>query len=263
MHSTSLTQYSRQDVPQRQFARWLLVPMIATPITLMVMAASYISGGSLQASQNEPAVGNEITEAQTLVAKAVLESEQAQAQRNAAEQKYQASLTQLQATQAEQAELQTAYQDAHNRLDALKSHNQQQLTASLELKARIKQLQGANNTLNSQIQEQKLQITALQKRYETIENQKLQLTQENQHLQASVSQLETLKPELAKANQIIERLSSQLNPKPDQMTTININGQKFSVTQELAVALKTEQKQLSNQSELPTNALQSTMKVVK
>lgn len=263
MHSTSLTQYSRQDAPQRQFAHWLLVPMIATPITLMVMAASYLGGGSLQASQNEPAVGNEITEAQALVANAAVEIEQAQAQRNAAEQKYQASLTQLQATQAEQAELQTTYRDTHNRLDTLKSHNQQQLTASLELKARIKQLQGANNTLNNQTQEQKLQITTLQKRYEILENQKIQLAKENQQIQIAALQLESLKPELVKANQTIERLSSQLNQKPNQMTSININGQNFSVTKELAVALKAEQKQLSTQSEIPINAQQSPMKVVK
>lgn len=263
MHSTSLTQHSHQDTPQRQFAYWLLVPMIATPITLMVMAASYLGGESLQASQNEPVIGKEISEAQARVANAAVEIEQAHDQRNAAEQKYQASLTKLQATQAEQAELQTAYQDTHNRLDSLKIHNQHQLTESLELKARIKQLQGANGSLSHQIQEQKLQIATIQKRYETLENQKLQLTKENQQLQTTASQLETLKPELVKANQTIEQLSSQLNQKSDKMTNININGQKFSVTKELAVAMKADQKQISTQSELPTNTQQSPTKVVR
>lgn len=262
MHSTSLTQHSDQNAPQRQFSLWLFVPMMATPLTLMVVAASYLGGGSLQASQNQPAIASGLSEAQTPVASAVLEIEQAQAQRNTAEQKYQASLTQLQAKLAEQAELQTAYQDVSNRLDALKIHNQQQLTERSGLQAQMKQLQGYNETLNNQIQAQKLQLTTLQKRDEVLENQKAQLTKDNQQLQIAASHLEALKPELTKANQTIERLSSQLNQKSDKVTTISINGKQFSVTKELAAALKTEQKQLLNPVEFPTKEQQTTLRVV-
>jgi chromosome segregation ATPase len=280
MNSSASTQRSRQDAsnltfstpqpslqPKRQvFAQWLLVPMLVTPVTVIAIAAAYLSAGSLQASQNDPFLASELSKAQNRVEQSALEIEQAETQRDAIEQKYQVTLTQLQNTQAEHTELQTAYQDALKRLDTLKSQNQQQLPLLAErstLKAQMKQLQESNQGLNNQVREQKLQLTTLQKRYGALENQSLQLKKDNQQLQIASSQLEVLKPELAKAHQTIERLSSQVNQKPDQMTTININGKQFPVTKELAAALKGESQKGSNQVERPTTEQQLPMTTVK
>ena len=276
MNSSALTQRSRQDAsnpafsspqPKRQFfAQWVLVPMLVTPVTVIAIAAAYLSGGSLQASQNDPAIASELSKAQNRIEQSLLEIEQAETQRDAIEQKYQVTLTQLQNTQAEHTELQTAYQDALKRLDTLKSQNQQQLPLLAErstLKAQMKQLQGSNQGLNNQVQEQKLQLTTLQKRYEALENQNLQLKKDNQQLQITSSQLEVLKPELAKAHQTIERLFSQVNQKPDQMTTVNINGKQFPVTKELAGVLQGESQKGSNQVERPTTEQQLPMTTVK
>jgi chromosome segregation ATPase len=264
MNSTSLTQSSRQNAPQRQhFARWLLIPMVAAPLTLIAIASSYLGGASLQASESNPAVASGLSETQAPVASSILEVEQAKTQRDVSEQKYRMALSQLEATQNEQVELQAVYQDAIKRLDTLKSQNHQQVAERSTLKAQMNRLQASNQNLNNQVQDQKLQLATLQKRYEALENQKQQLTKENQQLRIASSQLEALKPELAQAHQTIARLSSPLNQKPDQVTKININGQQFPVTKELAAALQTERKQLLNGVERSTKEQQLPITVVK
>lgn len=257
MNNTSITQSSRPDssnlapltlkensLPQRQFSKnWLLVPLVAMPI--IVVVSGYFS--SLHARQTSQPTVNTTPETLPTVASSSLELELTKAQQEALHKKYQATLEQLQAAQDQQVELQIAYQDLRDHTISLKRQNQQLQAFATEhssLLAQNKQLQGTNGKLENQVYNYKQQSITLQNRLKVLESQKQQLTQENQQLQLATSELKALKPELEKAHSTIEQLSTQLNKKPDQMATINVNDKRFLVTQELADAIKTEGQQL-------------------
>ena len=248
MNSTTTLQSSRPENNSRPIVRsrrnWLLVPMIATPLS--IVASFYYFSSALQAHQT-PAVVSQPTATQTPITPSSFELQFAQTQQDESHQKYQATLEQLQATRDQQAELQTLYQDTRDHLESLNNQNQQLQRFAAErtpLKAQIKQLQGSNGKLFNQVQDQKLQLTTLQNRLKSLENQKKQSELENQQLKFANIQLVTLKSQLVQAHRTIEQLSTQLANKPDEMRMININGKQLSVTKKLAEALKSDQQQL-------------------
>lgn len=255
MNSTSISQSDRPnsltpapkppDVrpsPQKQFLQnWWLVLPIAT--LFIVVDWGYFN--AQQAPQTSFPAREGVTETLPTFAASSLELDLALAQREALQKKYQATLEQLQANQDQQAELQTAYQDLSDRLVSLKRQNQQLLPLAASrapLLAQIQQMQQVNEKLENQVRNQKQQLTTLENRLNELENHKQKLMESDRQHQLVAKELNALKPELEQARRTIEQLSSQLHKKPEQMVTINVNGQQFLVSQELAAALKTEQK---------------------
>ena len=253
LDSSILTEKTTKEtsLPNRQFLKnWLLVPLIATPLILVV--SDYFSG--LQARQSSAPVASGVAETFSTTASLSLELELAKTQRDAFEKKYLGTLAQLEGTQDLHADLQTVYQDLSDRMESVKRQNQQLQAVAIErapLLAQVKQLQQTKEKFGNQVHKQEQQLTALQNRLDAIENQKQKLTEENQQLKLAASKLEALKLELEQANRTIEQLSSQLDKKPNEMATINVNGKQFLVTKQLAEALKTEQQKLKVVDNLP------------
>ncbi|HEY9597441.1 MAG TPA: hypothetical protein V6D33_07195 [Cyanophyceae cyanobacterium] len=240
-HSTpSGNQYSQPR--QQRLKSWQFLPLLITPV--LVAGAFYFGNSHAQKT-----FVTERNQMQQSVARSQQQLEDIQTQLDATQHKYQDTLTQLQTVKSQKAVLQEDYTDASIRIDRLELQAQQLKSLKAErdaLKEQVKKLQESNTTFKNQGKSQQEQLNTLQSRIKSLENQKQQLQSNNQKLQQASSQLDALKPELARAHQTIEQLNQQLAKKPNEMATIKINGQDFTVVPELATALKAEHNTTNN-----------------